>query len=252
MGTFMLNIVRLLCVTLLIQTVAFAQTSEIITGEGISGDIDKKRRSPTVSLSTNKTEGNVQILVDAFVADTEYQKYPIQFDFYINRKFFTSQLRSTELPGAIGIDVASSVAKTPFNYSIVARTLHPNREFTTVINGAVFDTDIAAQFDCTLTTAINSEESREYIANGVNLNQVGNDALSISFETNSTPEGHSVKLSGTININDSEASSNITINEDQTTDKIVALTGESETDEEGDLISISLTSDDSDTSLSCS
>lgn len=241
-------------VTCFISVTAHAQSSRIITGEGISGDVDKKRRSPTVSVSTINGESSVKILVDAYVADKEYEKYPIQFDFYINRMFFTSQLRSQELPGPIGIDVGRDRASLPFNYSIVARTLHPNREFTSVINGAVFDTDLTTPetFDCTLTTSVNSEDSIEYVANAVTLQQTGNSSLSISFETDSTPEGHSVVLDGTITIDDEQASASLTITEDEGEETSVSLSGEAETAEDGQISSITLNSEDSDVALSCS
>ncbi len=108
-----------------------------LTTEGISGEADKGRRSPVLSASTSVGTGNVKILVDAYVPSPQYQKFPIKFEIFVNRKLIVTQIRSTELPGPIGIDVGSNIATPPFNYSIVATLLHPNRQYTTVLNAAV-------------------------------------------------------------------------------------------------------------------
>ena len=82
-------------------------------------------------------DATVKILVDGQVPNEEYQKYPIQYDFYINNRLFSSQITSKQLPGPIGIDVSSEVVPLPFNYTIKATVLHPNRTFTTMAFGAV-------------------------------------------------------------------------------------------------------------------
>lgn len=251
--------VSLFTLLLTSQSIAFAQETEdtaaavgpTITGEGISGDIDKKRRSPVVTIGVHNTSTGAKILVDAQVVDPEYQKYPIQFDFFVNRQFFTSQIRSTELPGGIGIDVPTSKATTPFNYTIIARTLHPNREFTTVINGAVFASDLNTTFDCTLTTGVNSDDSIEYIANDTTLSQTGNSAVSLNFETESTPEGHHVNAALSINIGESEADGTLILKVDEETEKTISLSGELQKTD-GKVTSLTLNSSDSDVALSCS
>ena len=108
-----------------------------LTTEGVSGEADKGRRSPVLSASTSVTTGNVKILVDAYVPSSQYQKFPIKFEFFVNRKLVLTQIRSSELPGPVGIDIGTKVASPPFNYSIVATLLHPNRQYTTVLNAAV-------------------------------------------------------------------------------------------------------------------
>ena len=227
------------------------QAQNTITGEGVSGDVDKKRRSPTVSISTHNNGGSVKILVDAYIADPEFKHYPIQFDFYVNRRFFTSQIRSNELPGPIGVDIGSNTAVTPFNYTVIARTLHPNREFTTVINGAVFSSNLARIFDCTLTTQINSDDPRDYIANNISFDQSGNNSLSIGFEAHSTPSGHRVVLAGSLTISGSEANGIFSLAENNSPTRTVNLNGNADMSN-GSLSAISLTSSDSDVALSCS
>ncbi len=76
-------------------------------------------------------------MVDGKVPNEEYQKYPIQYDFFVNNRLFSSQVTSLQLPGPIGIDVGADVAPLPFNYTIKATVLHPNRSFTTMAFGAV-------------------------------------------------------------------------------------------------------------------
>ncbi len=245
--------------SLFISNMAIAQdatptavpASNIITGEGIGNDMDRDRRNPTVSVNATAGETSSKILVDAYIADPEFKEYPIQFDFYINRQFFTSQLRSAELPGPVGIEVPNTLAATPFNYSVVAKTLHPNRVFTTIINGAVFSSNLNTTFDCTLTTGVNSEDSIEYISNNTAISQSGNDAVSLSIDTDSTPSGHEVIATSTLTISGTEASGSIVIEEDGGEAKTVEVTGTAEKTD-GKLSSISVSSADSDTSLSCS
>lgn len=228
-----------------------AQSQNVITGEGIGNEIDKNRRGPTVSVSTHVEEGAVKILVDAYIAAPEYKNYPIEFNFYINREFYTSQIRSTELPGPVGITVPNERASLPFNYTIVATTLHPNREFTSIINGAVFASDLGATFDCTLTTGGDTEDSIEYIANDVVITQTGNETATLEFDTHSTPEGHSVVLSGSIAVNGEASTGSVTFTEDEGTEKTVELSGEV-VSENNQLSTLDLSSADGSVILSCS
>ncbi len=174
-----------------------APSNPVITSEGISGDVDKKRRGPLVSVGTHYSKGDgskgsevAKILVDAVIQNGDYQQYPIRVDFFINRTLFASQIRSTELPGPLGVVIPSSTARVPFNYSVVATLLHPNREFTTVINGAIFATDLGSTLStCTVTVtsvqadSINSSQKVSYVAQDVQVNQSGNSAATVSFET---------------------------------------------------------------------
>lgn len=243
----------LLCTIILAASVltGSAAAQNVITGEGISGEIDKKRRSPTVSVGVVNDGTTTKILVDAYIAAPEYKDYPIEFEFFINRHFYTSQIRSQELPGPIGINITNADVSIPFNYSIVARTLHPNREFTTVINGAVFAAELSTVLDCTLTTGINSENTIEYVANSVSLRQNGNSTVSIEFDTHSTPSGHTIEASGTMTVSDTQAATTLTIIEDGKDPQAVALSGEVVKEDDG-MSSFNLSSADGGVSLNCS
>ena len=174
-----------------------------LTSEGISGDVDKKHRGPLVSIGTDYTKGNgtagseiARVLVDASIPNDEYKKYPIRFDFYVNRQFFASQLRSTELPGPIGIEVPAERAKVPFNYSVVATLLHPNREFTTIIHGAIFANELNSTLSsCTLAVpetlagGDNSVSKISYKAEDITVEQTGNESARISFTSSALADG---------------------------------------------------------------
>lgn len=230
-----------------------AQTKITNTGEGVSGDIDKQRRSPTVTISTITGSGAVKILVDAYVADPEFKKYPIQFDFFINRRLFSSQIRSTELPGPIGVDVGSDVATLPFNYTVVAKVLHPNREFTSVLNGAVFASNLSRLLDCTLTTGINGDDTEEYVENDIAAVQTGNNSFTFSFESDSVSGDHSVEFSAAVTVGSGDsASADLSIKTDKQDKKNSRADGEIERNEGGEITSLTLTSNDGDTSISCS
>jgi len=172
----------------------------VLTTEGISNDVDKKRRSPVVSASTQYSAktNTAKILVDAYIPNEDYQKYPIKFDFYVNRSLYASQIRSTELPGPIGIDVGASTATVPFNFAIVATLLHPNREFTTVLNGAVFATNLTSTLpSCSLTftaqgtAGASSSGTTTYVAEEVPASQVANSGVTVSFTSSRLEDGSS-------------------------------------------------------------
>lgn len=121
--------------------------------EGISGTVDAKRRSPVISFSTVRAAEGVKILVDAYMPNGDYEQYPIRFDLYVNRHLLVSQIRSRELPGPIGATVPPSVATPPFNFSIVATLVHPNRQFSSVAQGAIYPVDLTGTFSCKITVA---------------------------------------------------------------------------------------------------
>jgi hypothetical protein len=92
---------------------------------------------------------------------------------FVNRKLIVTEIRSTELPGPIGIDVPNS-ATPPFSYSIVA-TCHPNRQYTTVLNGGGISVDLESFSDCylffTARLILNPQEAQDFIA-GLDKNRV--------------------------------------------------------------------------------
>jgi len=170
-------------------TPAKAQTDPaplVLRAEGIAGDIDKHHRAPILSVSTETTADGARILVDTSVPDPVYAKYPVRVDFFVNRKLFSSQIRSPELPGALGVDVPSALAALPFNYSVVATLVQPNRTFTTVINGAAFANTLGKVYDCTLTLPgeVNSGDgvsSVEYLAESIPSSQTGPASIYFAF-----------------------------------------------------------------------
>lgn len=125
--------------------------------EGISGTVDAKRRSPVVSFGTVRGPDGVKILIDAYLPNGDYEQYPIRFDLYVNRHLLVSQIRSRELPGPIGATVPPTVATPPFNFSIVATLLHPNRQFSSVAQGAIYPVELAGTFSCKITVADGTE-----------------------------------------------------------------------------------------------
>ena len=129
----------------MLSVVAEAQT---LSNEGIEGFVDAKHRGPVLTVGPSyfasgsneaRSAGGAYglLLVDASVPNTDYKEYPIRFEFYVNRQLVSTQLRSEALPGPIGLSIPTSMATVPFNYSVVATVLYPNRSFSTVINGAI-------------------------------------------------------------------------------------------------------------------
>jgi hypothetical protein len=210
------------------NTYAQVSAEPALTTEGISGDSDKKRRGPVLTVGThhNQTDSsgarggkaNTTLLADAYIPNEEYQKYPIRFDFFVNRKLVSSQLRSVELPGPIGLEVTSEMATIPFNYSVVATLLHPNREFTTILNGAVTSTKptppSSALSKCTLE--IVPKEGAEltvYVADTVTVTSPESGKFSITFQTSTLDDGSQgepVSVSTDITVTDGAISGTMT------------------------------------------
>lgn len=236
-----------------------ASTATLV-GEGIYGDVDKYRRDPLVSVGVVHGNSVVSLRVDASVADTDYEKYPIQFNFFVNRKLFSSQIRSKALPGAIGIDVPNTVAAAPFNYTIVATVLHPNRQFTTIIEGAIFGNNLVATLDCTLTLPADSDatpapgdEPEIYTENNVTTSQTGENTFSLSLnKAQDAANSESVSLAApvTVNLADNTASATLAITRDGSQSSVTA-TGKI-TITAGNLASLNVTSSDGETILACS
>lgn len=182
--TFLMGLVAISLSGLFFSGRAMAQTEPgplVLRSEGIAGDIDKHRRSPILSLSTETSQTGARILVDTSVPDPVYAKYPVRVDFFVNRKLFSSQIRSPELPGPLGIEVPTALAALPFNYSVVATLIHPNRTFTTVINGAVFANTLGKVYDCTLTLPDDKDSAVEYIAEEIPSSQTGPKTIYFAF-----------------------------------------------------------------------
>jgi hypothetical protein len=180
--------------------------------EGVSGTVDKKRRSPIIFVDPKAEGRTVKILIDLFVPNEEYREYPVKVEFYVNRQLFATQIRSKELPGPLGVVLGPDVAVKPFNYSIVATLLHPNRQFVSVAQGAIVEgpptpigtaaptaapvgTPRPGSLRCVLSTTVSvtDEESPEssvdsrYVANDVLPTTGANGEVSLSFTA--TAEG---------------------------------------------------------------
>lgn len=176
-----------------------AAAAAIITAEGISGSVDNKHRNPVISVSSKVSQGSTKILVDVYVPNGHYKEYPFRIDYFVNRSFLTSQIRSIELPGPLGVDVPDSLAKPPFNYTIIATLLHPNRQFTSTAYGVAYPSTLAVTFPtCTLSVQGEGEEPTDYSSSDVASSQAGNSALSLSMTT-AAVEGESA--SATVSLN---------------------------------------------------
>jgi hypothetical protein len=165
--------------------------SVTMTTSGVSGDEDKFSRNPTLTVThqivnESATEpSRVKLLVDAYTVDDTFSKYPLRFDFFVNRKLFSTQIRSPELPGAVGVDIGTDIASPPFNYTVVATVLHPNRSFTTVLNGAVFSSDLIRKLDCSVTKPAATEGAEDvFTASSVDSLQKGNDTIALKYNAN--------------------------------------------------------------------
>lgn len=237
-----------------------------LTTEGVLGSTDKKDRDPTLSVTevpipaSEEGGARVKLLAYAEVASHEFKEFPIRFEFFVNQRLVSSQVRSSALDGPVGIDVTPEMAAQPFNYSVVATVLHPNRQFTTVLTGASFASDLVATLDCTATLAFGDDEVGSlFQANGTESSQRGNDTIGLSFSALRDDEEAEAEVQASITLARVPSSTESGVVE-ATSSLSASLDGESLSESlsgsvtfaDGELESITLESEDGETSLDCS
>jgi hypothetical protein len=127
-----------ICLFAPIKTKELLAQNRSITASGVSGHEDGKHRSPVLTASANVQGNQIQILADAFQRVPDYRDYPIQFDFFINRRLYSSQLRSKEQPGPIGIDVSKDMFQLPLHYAVLAKIITPQGNyFSSIVYGII-------------------------------------------------------------------------------------------------------------------
>lgn len=244
---------------------AHAQSPETVTNtvEGISGDIDRHHRAPLISVglvpqgATSTAASAFKILVAATIPNKTYARYPIRVDYFVNRRLVATQLQSEELPGPLGIDVDSTIAVPPFNYSVVATLLHPNRQFTTVLYGAAFGTTIQGKLDCTLTLSDSAGNDTAFVANDVQPAQSSDAGFSLNFEGKDEAAKEEARAEGTISLTaaasgstEKTASATLKITRSGTVTE-VSVTGTAQFNG-GTVSQLELASSDQSTTVSCS
>lgn len=239
-----------------------------VSYEGIEGFVDKDHRGPVLTISTQyydaatseaKQAGGAftRILADAYIPNSDYEEYPIKFDFYINRQLRSTQLRSLSLPGAIGFDVPVSMAAPTFNYAVIATLIYPNRSFSTVIDGEVTDSNTPVNptptagglASCTMTLTSLSGTTTTYTAAEIEGGTVANNETTISFTAVGQSTGSTVPTSLALTIDGSSASGELTttVSGSEGTTEVAGTITVS-----GDAVeSLSVQSDDQKTSVSC-
>ncbi|GEM_PF-5665402 len=223
---------RLLLTVLLLSAPAFSE--EKLVQEGILDHMDKDRRGPVLTVTASRVGDSGQILADAYIPYEELNRFPIRFEFYVNGELYSSQLRSPELNRAVGITVPRERASLPFNYQVIATLLTPNRVYPTVIQGAVFETDLTAKAACTVSieSADLEEEATEYRAPSADLIQSSSSSMNVSFTA--TSDDSSLEVSGVLSVSGNSVSGSLsTTQNEETVSRSVAGTFE----KDGDTIS---------------
>lgn len=187
-----------------------------VTSQGVSGYQDLKGRDPVLTVSAVSSGPTIKILADAYVKNGDFSQDPIEYQFFVNRRLFSTQIQAKELPGAVGVDIGADVATPPFNYSVIATLIHPNRQFKTVIHGAVYGSNLLATMDCVLQDSTSGDAGIEVSASGVQTSQPGNDTITLSFEGNPGKVGVAAEatnsggaLSGTISVSKSSGTNTV-------------------------------------------
>lgn len=167
-----------------------AHSQEI--AEGVVGTIDKKRRSPVFSVEPKVSPEKVEIILNTTIPADEYEPYPVRFELFVNDKFATSKYQPAELRGPLTFEITPELAVAPFKYVITATLLHPNRQFVTVAQGAIYEQNFFTTLACTVVkttiTAAGEEQQTEYSNSEVKITQPGNSKLELEFAGTYTNE----------------------------------------------------------------
>ncbi len=221
----------------------------ILSVEGVSGDVDVKGRDPILSFSKEVFSDSSRILVDAYVKNEGYSKYPIRFEFYVNNRLISNQIRSKELPGAIGITLDKSQYPIPYNFTIIASLITPNRNFNTAAYGAVTGSELSARLSCTLLLQTAGEDPIEYSAEGVAVGQSTDGSAFLNF-TGTSVEG--AVRTATANLAVVGQSATGTVSYEGTGDSGAAQVSGEATLTNGNLSAIDVSSVDGAVALACS
>ncbi|MBX7138828.1 MAG: hypothetical protein K1X83_12700 [Oligoflexia bacterium] len=225
--------------------------AETLKKEGIANDVDKHHRNPMITVTTSNSDAGVKILADAAIINKEFEQYPVRVDFFINRRLFSSQYRSSGLPGALGVDIGPDIAVPPFNYSVVATILHPNRQYSSVLEGAVFTSSLSGEsLSCSVTLTYDDASEHVFSAENVSATQSGNNAVTVTFEGSEDSSGDKATPNLTLTISGETATATGTITKNSDTPSEVSLSG-SAVLTEGALTSFSVSSTDQATTVEC-
>lgn len=211
-----MHISRLLTIGFALTLVPlFSASSQSVTNtvSGIQQFEDEKGRSPVLTVTAENLGERVQIRADVLQRHEDLKQFPIQVDFYINRRLFSQQLRAPELTGPLGVDVGPDIASLPFNYAVVAKVLTPNgRPFTSMLSGAVFSNDFTALLDCTLSLQ-GEGDAAEFVANNVGTVQTGNDSFQLTFEAEAIQDDSVLDVSVAVTASETSASGTLTFSQ---------------------------------------
>jgi len=214
---------------------------------GISGYVDKGLRNPVLTVSHEIKADGVQILADAKIDNKEFEEFPVQFSFFVNRQLYKTQIRSVAQGNEVGIFVPSTELPAPFNYSVLATVIHPNRQYASYFEGITFDSQLTTKLNCTAGTTINS-----YLAEDISASQSSNSKTELSFLAESESDNtQTSQVAASLSIIDgSKASGTLTITPSSGGAVTSEVTG-TVTFSGGKLSNISVSSADGKASLTC-
>lgn len=229
--------------SLLLFSAAALAAPFIYGSEGVSGEIDIKDRNPTLSFSKEVLDGSSRILVDVSVKNKGYEKYPIKVEYFINNNLVSTQIVSKELPGSLGLTLSNSNYPIPYNYTIVASLMTPNRTFTTTTYGSVDGTELSASLGCTLTINADGDSGDTFSASSVSIQQSDESSLTLKFTA--TGDTGQKEVMADLSTSGHEATGTLTLGD--TTMEVSGMI----TSENGNLSALEVQSSSGTTSLAC-
>jgi hypothetical protein len=228
------------------------QNAEKLVSEGVAGDADAKRRAPVLTVSVERTSGGVKLLADAFQISPEFREYPIRFEFFVNRQLFATQYRSPGLDGPVGVDVGPDSGTPPFNFSVIATVVHPNRSFSSAVEGAVFAANLITTFEsCTLTQSVGADDATIYVGEKVVTTQSGNNQVALSFTGKSEDGEQEITIAGAFTVNGEKSEGTVTTTDEAADSTTTAVEGTATSDATS-LSELDLSSTDGTLTVKCS
>lgn len=226
--------------------------AETLQAKGIVGYVDSKGRSPELGVEVvRKSSETISILASAAQLHEDYEQYPMRYDFYVNRRLFSSQVQSPELPGAVGVDIGPDIATVPFNYMVVASTISPDgRPFSSVISGAVYESNLQADLVCNLSFDADTESEVVYTDGSLSTSQNTNDSFELNFSGENTV-GENATAVGLVNISGSSASANLSVTRGSADAQAINFSGSLSFASNSSIERLSLSSSDSSIEILC-
>lgn len=104
--------------------------------KGLANHQDKHIRNPTLGVGLVLTsDGTVRAEIAVENQNQEFLEYPIVVEMFVDGELIGKQIKTPTFTKSLGFNLYNQRA---FNYQVTATVLHPNRSFTSMVEGTYF------------------------------------------------------------------------------------------------------------------